>query len=330
MTTLITGGAGFVGLNIAEQLLSAGETVVVYGLQAPPEMAIRAFEALPGQLSVQVGDVRDRALLLKTMREHGILNVIHGAAITAGMDREVTQTPLIAAVNLGGTIELLEAALEHGVRRVVQLGSGSVFGSSVKQDGMLDEEMDVPVPDSIYGITKYAAERTALRYRTTRNLDVVVARLGVVFGRWEYDTSVRDTFSIPLALSRLAESGGHAAFCEHLPSDWVYAADVASAVLCLLRVPSLPRPLYHIATGKCWSVRSWCDQLRAVHPSFTYEVVSDVSKANVGRQIPVPRPPFSIRNLQNDLGYQIRFDEAHAFFDYLAWRRDCATQSVLS
>jgi nucleoside-diphosphate-sugar epimerase len=324
MTVLITGGAGFVGLNIAEQLLSAGESVVSYGLEEPPAMARAAFEKLPGRLSVTVGDVRDRALLLETMREHGVRNVVHGAAITAGLAREATQAPVIAAVNLGGTIELLEAALQHAVGRVVQLGTGSVFGARVKTEGSLDEEADVPVPDSLYGITKYAAERTALRYRATRGLDVVVGRVGVAFGRWEYDTSVRDTLSIPLALAALAESGGHAAFCDQIPNDWVYATDVAHAVLRLLRAPSTPSPVYHIATGRRWSAASWCERLRAVYPSFTYEVVRDLADANVGKLIPVPRPPFSIGRLQADMGYQPHFDEAHAFADYLAWRREAA------
>jgi nucleoside-diphosphate-sugar epimerase len=321
MSVLITGGAGFVGLNIAEQLLGEGEAVVSYGLESPPAAALRAFEALPGRMSVLVGDVRDRAALLEAMRAHGVDRVVHGAAITASLAREAEQAALIAAVNFGGTIELLEAALAHGVRRVVQLGSGSVHGASVKKDGMLDELADQPIPDSLYGITKYAAERTALRYRATRGLDVVVARLGVVFGRWEYDTKVRDTLSIPHTLARLAQAGQRARFGRQLPDDWVYATDVADAVVRLLRAPSTPHPIYQVATGARWSVASWCERLRAAHPGFSYEVVDDVGDANVGKLAPVPRPPFSIARLRQDTGYAPRFGEAEAFADYETWQR---------
>lgn len=324
MTVLITGGAGFVGLNVAEQLLGAGESVVSLGLDAPPAAARAALESLPGNLTLVCGDVRDGALLRRVMNAHGVDCVVHGAAITAGLAREASQARLIVDVNLGGTIEMLEAALQLGVRRVVQLGSGAVFGASVKREGMLDEEADVPVPDSLYGITKYSAERAAMRYRAMRGLDVVVARLGVVFGRWEYETSVRDTLSIPLALSALAEAGGHAAFCEILPDDWVYATDVACAVVDLLRAPEIPRPVYHVATGRRWSAVAWCKRLRALYPEFTYALVSDVTEANVGRQSPVPRPPFSIVRLQSDIGYQVRFDEVRAFADYIAWRGSTA------
>ncbi len=326
MTVLITGGAGFVGLNIAEHLLGAGHAVVLYGLEAPPDMATREFDKLPGSLSVQVGDIRDGALLRETMRRHEVDAVVHGAAITAGLAREATQASLIAGVNLGGTIELLEAALHQGVRRVVQLGTGSVFGASVKQEGLLDEEKDVPQPDSLYGITKYAAERTALRYRATRGLDVVVGRVGVAFGRWEYDTTLRDTLSIPLTLATLAEAGGHAAFCAEIPNDWVYASDVADAVGRLLHAPATPAPIYQIGTGRRWSAQAWCQRLRTAYPDFTYEVVQDIAAANVGRQTPVPRPPFSIARLQADMGYEPRYDEVHAFEDYVAWRKQSASR----
>lgn len=290
MNVLITGGAGFIGLNIAEHLLRAGDSVVSYGLESPPTMAMRAFDSLPGGMAVKIGDVRDRNTLVETLREHDVQCIVHGAAITAALPREAQQAPLIAAVNFGGTIEVLEAALHHGVRRLVQLGSGSVYGASVKKEGLLDEERDIPVPDSLYGITKYAAERTALRYRVTRGLDVVVARLGVVFGRWEYDTTLRDTLSIPLKLTQLAESGHRAMFCEQLPDDWVYAADVADAVARLLRVHKIPQPLYHVGTGRRWSAAAWCERLRELHPSFSYEMVGDVSNANVGTLSPRAAP----------------------------------------
>src|SRR5690606_20984117 len=180
--------------------------------------------------------------------------------------REAQEAHTIVAVNLGGTIQVLEAAQQHGIRRVIQLGTGAIFGSSVKQGGALDEDLDIPVPDSLYGITKYAAERTGLRYRETRGVDLVVARLGTCFGRWEYDTGLRDTLSIPLHLTRLAEEGGRAVFCRELPNDWVYAGDVADAVTRLLEAPSLSRPLFNLSSGQVWSAVDWCERLAAVYP----------------------------------------------------------------
>jgi nucleoside-diphosphate-sugar epimerase len=318
MSIMLTGGAGFVGLNVAQRLLERGDTVVTYGLEAPPEKAMRCFEQLPGRLHVVRGDVRDREALRRAMSEHGVSRLVHGAAVTASLQRESTQADLIAAVNLGGTIEVLEAAVAHGISRLVQLGTGSVFGAQVHAIDQLVEERDIPVPDSIYGITKYAAERIGLRYRSTRGLDLVVGRLGVVFGRWEYDTGVRDTLSLPLALTAMARAGGTARFCRDLPNDWVYATDVADAVVRLIDAPALPRPVYHIGSGQPWSPVSWCKRLQQTYPAFNYELVDQREQANVGVAAPSARPPFSIAHLKNDLAYEPRYGEAEALQDYLS------------
>ncbi|MFE7423348.1 NAD-dependent epimerase/dehydratase family protein [Rhodococcus sp. NPDC057529] len=197
MTVMITGGAGFVGLNIAESLLAVGDDVVLFGLEAPSEAFIDSTASLPGNLHSVIGDVRDRNALTETMSTHAVRRLVHGAAITAGPDREATSGADIVAVNVTGTINVLEAALKHGVERVVQLSSGSVYGPSSDPANSLDEVTNHPVPESVYGITKYASERLGVRYRQTRGLDVVVARLGVVFGKWEYATGMRDALSVP-------------------------------------------------------------------------------------------------------------------------------------
>lgn len=324
MTIMITGGAGFVGLNIIERLVSGGHNVVSYGLEAPPERFMAAIADKPGQISVVIGDVRDRADLLNTMSQHRVSKLVHGAAITAGLAREAQQAETIIAVNIGGTIEVLKAALQHGVQRVVQLGSGAVFGSSVKQDGWLDEDLDIPVPESLYGISKYAAERVGVRYRTTQGLDLVVARLGTCFGRWEYDTGLRDTLSIPLHLTRLAEEGGHAVFSRHLPDDWVYVDDAAQAIARLLDVTSLSRPIYHVASGQRWSAVEWCERLAEVYPEFSFEVTDDLTCATVGVSAPSPRPPFSIEKLRSDIGFEPSYLAAEAFAHYIDWRRQNA------
>ena len=320
MSVMLTGGAGFIGLNIAERLVSQGQDVVLYGLEAPPSGFMPALAGNAHRLNVVLGDVRDREALLAAMAQYKVTKLVHGAAVTAGLDREAREPQVIVGVNLGGTIEVFEAAIQHGVQRVVQLGTGAIYGSSVKQDGMLDEDTDIPVPDSLYGISKYAAERTGLRYRNTRGLDLVIARLGTCFGRWEYDTGVRDTLSIPLHLTRLAEEGGHAVFCRELPNDWVYAADVAEAVCLLLEAPALSRPLFNLSAGKKWSAEDWCERLAKVYPGFTFEVTDDSSAANVGVSAPTPRPPFSIEKLKSEVGYVPRFLEAAAIADYVAWR----------
>lgn len=324
MTTLITGGAGFVGLNIAQQLLNHGEDVVIFDRSSQPASLGLALDDLPGKLRWVVGSVTDAGSLETAIEEHGVNRLVHGAAITAGINREATQASDIAGVNLLGTINALEAAVRCKLPRVVQLGTGSVYGPSVKPEGLLDENRDLPKPESLYGITKYAAELTALRYRNTRSLNVTVARLGVVFGRYEYDTGVRDTLSAPLALEGIAQRGEHAKVFEGLPDDWVYAHDVAMAIDLLLRSENLPSPVYHVSTGGAWSVRDWCERLKAVYPAFSYELVPNQTDATVGRFTPSKRPPFSVDRMAREVGYRPAFLAARAFEDYHGWHTSLA------
>ncbi len=315
MPVLITGGCGFVGLNIAESLMRRGEDVVLFDTLPPPEVAAAHLGSLPGALAAVAGDVRERSAVIAAIREHGVDRLVHGAAITAALPREAREARRIADVNLGGTIETLEAALACGLRRVVQIGTGSALGTVPDTLPAIDETYPAR-PESLYGITKYAAERTALRYRETRGLDVVVARLGVVFGRWEYDTGVRDTLSLPLQLMTIAEAGGRARFRPDLPNDWV------EAVAALLGAPTLPHPVYHLATGRRWSPASWCDRLAAAFPGFSYAITEDRDALNVGVTSAAARPPFAVDRMRDDTGFSARFDEADAFADYLAWYRE--------
>ena len=320
MNVLITGGAGFIGLNLAECLLARGDTVTLLDLAPPPSPAREWLRALPGALHVAHADVRDATALVNAMLRHQPDCVIHGAAMTAGPERERTQAAAIADVNLHGTLNVLAAAGRAGVGRVVQLSSGSVYGAGAHTQTELVEDRDVPQPESLYAITKYAAERAALRHRALHGLDVVVARLGVVFGGWEYDTGVRGTLSPPLLLARLARAGQAARLRAGLPDDWLYARDAADALVALADARRLRHARYQVGTGRRWSPRAWCDLLRDAYPEFDYAVVSQAEEANVGGQSASARPPFSVERLAQDTGFSARFDDVRAFFDWMSWR----------
>ena len=90
------------------------------------------------------------------------------------------------------------------------------------------------MPETVYAISKYAGERIALRYRRIWELDLVAARLGTVFGPWEYETGVRDTFSAPLLASSLVRRGSDVVLSGEGRKDWLYARDVAGAIAALL------------------------------------------------------------------------------------------------
>jgi nucleoside-diphosphate-sugar epimerase len=307
---LVTGGAGFVGLNLAEQLLARGEAVLIFDLRPPPPFFSKAR-------FVQ-GDVTDRSLLEKVFSQEKIERVIHMSAITAGPERDAREPRRIAEVNLIGTLNVLEAAKACGVRRFVHASTGALYGAA----GMgvpepLDEERHRPVPESMYGITKYAAERSCLRLGALWGVDVRIGRLAQVFGRWEHASGLRDRLSLPTEIARIARSGAEAVFPPLGDTDYIYGPDVASALIALADAEAPSQRLYHLGTGTAWALPQWCELLQKRFPKFRWR--ESTEGCNVVPLAPGTRTRFSNRRLVEDLGWKPRFDLATAADDFFAW-----------
>ena len=320
MPILVTGGSGFVGLNLLEQLLARGETVVNFSLAAPPLAAHAAFATLPGALHHVDGDVRDAAAVETAMGERRICGVIHGAVVTAGRDRERRDAATIVSANVLGTVNVLEAARSHGVERFIYLSSASVYGANASIDEELSESSTIPRPESLYAITKYAAEGVSRRYRCFGEMEVVAARLSAVFGRWEHDTGLRDTLSPPFLLTGAAQRGDRAILPDENRRDWIYGTDVATAVIGLLRASSLQHDLYNVSAGTSWSAADWAERLRSAYPGFSYRVAA-AGEAGDEALATEPRSPLNIDRLLAETGFEPRFGLERALSDYLEWRR---------
>src|SRR6185436_9232498 len=110
-----------------------------------------------------------------------------------------------------------------GVQRFVHASTGAIFGAAgTNVPELLDEERHRPMPESMYAITKYAAERTCLRLASLWNLDLLVGRLATAYGRWEYSSGVRDRLSPPTIVARLAAEKREAVFPPMGATDYIY------------------------------------------------------------------------------------------------------------
>lgn len=322
MAVLVTGGAGFVGLNVVEHLLARGEEVVVFGREALPAAAARAFAALPGRLAVVQSDVRDQAALGALFRQHRIDRMFPLAAITAGPKREAEDTETILDVNLRGMAGQLRAARDAGVGRIVFPSSISVYGESLNTHGLLREDTTSPVPNSIYGVTKYAGERMALRLKELWGLDLVCARIASVFGPWERDTGVRDLCGAPMQIAIAALKGEHAVLpARLLPRPWIYARDIARGLLLLLDAKAPRWPVYNIGSGLDWtpSILRWPALLAEAYPGFAWSQSEDPAAVTIDFREPKPRGVEDISRIAEEMGYAPRFLPDAAFADYLAW-----------
>src|ERR1700704_1286000 len=162
MAAFVTGAAGFVGLAVTEALLMRGERVIGFDLCPVPEHAKRTFAGLPGRFEQITGDICDTEGLKAALRQSDANCVLNLAAVTAGTSREIADPVGVVRVNIGGAAAMVEAAAACGIRRVLHLSSGSVYGASGRDVELLTE--DTPLrPEQLYAITKQASEAVALR-----------------------------------------------------------------------------------------------------------------------------------------------------------------------
>lgn len=317
MTMMVTGAAGFVAAALVEEALRRGEAVLAVDRAPPPAPLLAAWRSLPGTLHVEQADVRDTALLAGLMRRHAVTVLTHAAAVTSGPAREAAAPADILEINIVGVARTLEAARDAGVARVLHLSSGSAYGASVFSGTELDETATPCWPESLYSITKFAGERTALRLGGLWGLDVRVARLASVFGRWERDTGVRDTLSPQFQATAAALAGCEAVLPRHGRRDWVYARDVADALLAL-RDACRPDPVVNVGPGREWTIAEWCGLLAAHFPGFRWRLAAPGEPPTIELHGDRDRRPLAVARLAA-AGYRSQWGLERSFSDYMGW-----------
>jgi UDP-glucuronate 4-epimerase len=322
MRVLITGGNGFVGLNLAEALLARGEEAVLFDLRQPPPAFLASMErqGFGGRLHAVSGDVRQPQDLARAFAIGGITHVFQGAAITAAAPRESAEPQRIFDVNLGGTIAVLAAARDAGVQRLLFPSSVSVYGESLF-DRALVTETDPPVPEGLYGISKYAAERSAFRLGQLWGVDVVAGRIGNVFGPWEGETGVRDLVTPLAQIAMCAVRGSEAVLPDaRIKRDLIYSRDLAAALLELLHAELPTERVYNLSVMDDWTdiYRRWCRQLSASFPGFRWRLAQPGEPAGIEYHDRRDRGRLDTTRLQQ-LGFRPAFGPDAALADYAQW-----------
>ena len=319
MSILVTGGAGFVGLNIVQALLAYGDDVVLFDQGQLPPGAERALQPWSDYLWTEQGDVLDSQRLEALFQRYPIDRVIHAAAVTSGPDREARDPASIVEVNLRGTINVLDASRKHSVRRVIYIGSGAAYGETLYRLPRIYEDSP-SVPTTLYSVTKHAAERLCMRMTALWKLDLVCVRLGTVIGPWERDTGVRDNFGTHSQLAALAVSGKSALLPgREIQRDWVYALDVAGALVALMHAPGPLQPLYNLSSGFTWEqpLAAWCEMLKDAYPRFSYRVAGEKEQPNIW-YTDRDRGIMDVGRIARDIGFRAK-PMRSAYAHYLEW-----------
>ncbi len=302
------------------RLARAGESVVSYDLMEPDDY-LREFL---GEDAVRVifahGDVTDREALQDTAVRHRVTSIISAAAITPRVDREQREPERIIAVNLGGVVNALEVARElPSFRRFVQISSVAVYGEA---PGETEQDEDSPAnATNLYGITKLAGERIALRYGDLFGLDVIAVRPSNVYGPMERFTPGYAGATELREMLRIHFDGGPI-LVESLDAsyrDWTYAEDVAEGIE---RAWAVEGPLTHrvflLSGNEQHTVGKVLEAFRRHLPGLEYRVVAR-DEANYPVEVE-GRPPACLnRRAGAELGWAPRTSFADGMRGYLAW-----------
>ena len=183
-TFLVTGGAGFIGSHLCEELLRQDRKVICLDNFHPLYDPKIKRNNLAGclehpQFTLIEGDIRQPEDLDKCFAGNQIDMALHLAAM-AGVRPSIEQPELYADVNVLGTLQVLNACVRHQVRKIVFASSSSVYGNSSKPAFNETERVDSPV--SPYAATKRAGELLCHTYHHLHGLDIVILRFFTVYG----------------------------------------------------------------------------------------------------------------------------------------------------
>lgn len=222
---LVTGGAGFIGSNIVEELLKRGETVRVLDNFSTGKRENLNFTINypPPNCEIIEGDIRDFENVNKAV--DGIDIILHQAALPS-VPRSIKDPITINEVNVGGTLNLLKAALEKGVKRFVYASSSSVYGDSPTLPK--NEDM-IPNPLSPYAVSKLAGEKYCQVFSKVYGLHTVSLRYFNVFGPRQ-DPDSQYAAVIPKFIKAMVKDERPTIYGDGEQSrDFTYVANVVQA-----------------------------------------------------------------------------------------------------
>jgi len=272
MKVLVTGGAGFIGSHLVDALLDDGLDVVVLD-----DLESGYREHVDARAELRIGSVADEAAVRDAVQ--GCEVVFHQAAHKAVL-RSVEHPLVTDTANTHGTLTVLKAALDGGVRRVVHASSSSVYGGAAP----LPTREDAPMrPRSPYAVSKLAAEEYCRVFADLYGLETVALRYFNVYGpRQRPDATYAAV--VPLFIDALLNGRDPEVHGDGLQSrDFTFVSDVVAANRAAAHAsgPTCAGRAYNVAGGRSWTVLDVLGVLGELlgvdpHPRFVASRAGDV------------------------------------------------------
>ncbi len=250
MRFLITGAAGFLGAPLANQLVGAGHRVV--GLD---DLSTGDPERLSPDVHLVRGDINDRPKLWSLLQE---VDCVYHLAARVIVPESVLYPRDYNQVNVGGTVTLMEAMRDVGVRRVVFISSGTIYGNQKTQPV---RESCRPNPRSPYAVSKLSAEYYIRSIGDLWGIETVCLRVFNAYGSGQRLPPTNAPV-IPYCIRQALDNGTIVVHGDgNQTRDYVYIDDVVNAMVSASSIPDINRLIINVGSGKETSVNDVIKQV---------------------------------------------------------------------
>ncbi|GMV34634.1 MAG: epimerase [Chloroflexi bacterium] len=272
MNFLITGAAGFLGSSLANHLAREGHQV--RGLD---DLSTGDPKVLAPDVHFTRGDVSDRPKLWTLLQD---VDVVYHLAARVSVQESILYPRDYNAVNVGGTVALMEAMRDVGVKRVALASSGAVYGDMT--DGSL-KESDIPNPRSPYAVSKIAAEHYVRAIGNLWNIETVSLRIFNAYGPNQHLPPSHPPV-VPHYLRQALRGGTLVAHGDGSQTrDYIYVDDAISAMVAASTAPNINGLVINVGSGVETSIKGLIRVVLDVTDSKSNVVYNTQTSAGVSR-----------------------------------------------
>lgn len=312
---LVTGGAGFIGSNLCEKLISLGAHVVCldnfatgHRKNIAPLLDNEHFELIEG-------DIRDLEICTKACK--GIDFILHEAAL-GSVPRSLKDPITSNEVNVSGFLNMLVAAKDAGVKRFVYAASSSTYGDS---KAMPKEEDKIGKPLSPYAITKYVNELYADIFKNAYNLDTVGLRYFNVFGRKQDPNGAYAAVIPKFVMQLMAHESPVINGDGNFSRDFTYIDNVLQMNLLALTVDDTGalNQIYNTAFGERTTLNELVEELKKNLAKFDPKIAKIDPIYGKERAGDIPHSLASVDKAKKLLGYTPQYDINKGLQEAVTW-----------
>jgi len=314
-TILVTGGAGFIGSNICETLVSQANRVICFDnfITGKKENISHLFDS--NNFTLVEGDIRSIDDCKKAVI--GVDIILHQAAL-GSIPRSINDPATSNAVNVDGFINVLLAAKDAGIRRIVYASSSSIYGTS-KELPKVEENVGEPL--SPYAITKKVNEMYAKVFAEIYGLELIGLRYFNVYGKRQDPFSTYAAVIPKFVCSLLKHESPLINGDGTYSRDFTYVEDVVqiNQLAALTNNPDAINQVYNVAAGERNTINTLYDLLRANLSAYDKKIAEIQPVYGPIRLGDIPHSLASVEKAQKLLNYKPNFNLIDGIKSTLEW-----------